>query len=116
MVVGAGVALLFRRGPSGARPVIPALRGAGAGLMWAGRRAAKYGAKGARWTADRGEDLWDALPRDRIERSVRDHLGSAREAIGDHLGSAREAIDDVVESELRDLQKAIRRRRKQLGL
>jgi hypothetical protein len=33
-----------------------------------------------------------------------------------YVGRARETIDDVVESELRDLRRAIRRQRKRLGI
>ncbi len=104
-LVGAGITYLLRQGPGGTRPVVPALRGAGRGLKWAGTRAARYGSKGARWTADRGEELWDRIPRDEIERSARTHLNSARES-----------IDDFVQAELRDLRKAIRRRRRALGV
>jgi hypothetical protein len=60
---------------------------------------------GARWAADRGEDLWDRIPRDAIRKEMREYVGRAREA-----------IDDVVESELRDLRRAIRRQRKRLGI
>ena len=53
LAVGAGVALLFRRGPKGKRPVGAVIRAAGAGARQAGR----YGARGARWAAERGEAL-----------------------------------------------------------
>jgi hypothetical protein len=43
-------------------------------------------------------------------------VGAVREELGDALDSAREAVADVVESELRDLRKAIRRQRKRLGI
>jgi hypothetical protein len=103
-VVGAGITFLIRTGPRG-RPIMPALHGAGRGLKWAGRRAAKLGARGARWTADQGEELWDRIPRDEIERGVRRHMSSARDS-----------IEEYVESELDDLRKAIRRRRRALGV
>jgi hypothetical protein len=61
------------------------------------------GSAGARWAADRGEDLWD-----RTE--------DLREQVSDYVGHAREAIDDAVESELRDLRRAIKRQRKRLGI
>ena len=105
IVVGAGITLLVRRGPSGIRPVVPALVGAGRGLAWAGRQAADASSKGAHWAAEQGEDLWDRVPRDRIRKGVRKQLRSVQSS-----------IDDVVETELRDLRRAIRRRRKQLGL
>lgn len=105
ITIGAGVTYMLRRGPSGRRPVSPLVKGIGKGAGWAGRKAVKVGRDGARWAADRGEDLWDRVPRDEI-----------REHVSDYLGRAREAIDDVVESELHDLRKAIRRQRKRLGV
>jgi hypothetical protein len=101
LAVGAGVALLFRRGPKGRRPVGAVIRAAGAGARQAGR----YGARGARWAAERGEALKERIPTEEIG-----------EAIGEYLASAREAIEDVVEQELKDLRKAIRRQRKRLGV
>ena len=68
------------------------------------RAASHAGERGARWAAKRGEELWDRVPVDAV-----------REEIGDALDSAREAVADVVESELRDLRKAIRRQRTRLG-
>lgn len=41
---------------------------------------------------------------------------AAREQLGAYLESAREAIADTVEAELKDLRRAIRRRRRRLGL
>lgn len=103
LVVGAGVTLLLRQGPRGHRPIRRVMRVAGAGAMSAGR----YGARGARWAADRGEDLWER---------VSPEIDAAAEQVGDYLETAREAIDDVVRREARDLRKAIRRQRKRLGV
>jgi hypothetical protein len=103
--IGAGVTFMLRRGPSGSRPASPVMRQLGRGASWAGRNAARLGATGARWTARRGHDAWEAIPRDDI-----------REHVSDYVGRAREAIDDVVESELKDLRRAIRRQRKRLGI
>jgi hypothetical protein len=105
MAVGAGLTFMLRRGPSGRRPINPALEGAGRGLKWAGKNAWKAGSRGARWAGEQGEELWDRVPKDEIRRGM-----------GRAVGSARDSIDDLVESELRSLRKAIRRRRKQLGL
>jgi hypothetical protein len=105
MTIGAGLTFMLRRGPSGRRPVSPVVQGAGRGAQWAGRHAAKLGVAGARWTRDRGAEAWDRVPRD----AMRDH-------VTDYAGRAREAIDDVVESELKDLRRAIRRQRKRLGI
>ena len=105
LTIGAGLTYVLRRGPSGGRPLAPVLYGVGRGARWAGRRAATAGATGARWAADRGEDLWDRIPRDAIRKEMKAYVGRAREA-----------IDDVVESELRDLRRALRRQRKRLGI
>jgi hypothetical protein len=105
LTIGAGLTYMLRRGPSGGRPLSPVLRGVGSGARWAGRRAAAASMMGARWAADHGEDLWDRIPRDAIRKEMREYVGRAREA-----------IDDVVESELRDLRRAIRRQRKRLGI
>ena len=103
--IGAGITFMLRRGPSGRRPVMPMLKGVGQGASWAGRRAASLGVAGAKWAADRGEEAWDRIPK----REIREH-------VSDYVGHARAAIDDVVESELRDLRRAVRRQRKRLGI
>jgi len=105
VAIGVGTTLLVRRGPSGSRPMSPILRGAALGAKWAGVNAARLGARGASWARDTGEELWDRIPREEI----RDH-------VRDYLGKAQEAIDDVVETELRDLRRAVRRQRKRLGI
>lgn len=103
--IGAGVTFMLRRGPSGRRPGAPIMLGMSRGAGWAGKHAVRLGTRGARWAADRGEDLWERIPRDEI-----------REHVSDYMGRAREAIDDAVESELKMLRRAIRRQRKRLGL
>jgi hypothetical protein len=105
MAVGAGLTYMLRRGPSGRRPISPALHGAGRGLAWAGKNAWKAGSRGASWAGDLGGEMWEKVPRDEIRRGV-----------SRKMSSAKEAIDDVVEAELRALRRSIRRRRKQLGL
>jgi hypothetical protein len=105
VAIGVGTTLLVRRGPTGRRPVSPMLRGAALGAMWAGRGAARLGARGASLARDAGSELWERIPRDEIREHVRDYLGKAHEA-----------IDDVVETELRDLRRALRRQRKRLGI
>lgn len=97
MAIGAGTTLLLRTGPAGRRPISPAWRVAKQGARMAGR--------GARVAWDRGVDAWERIPREAIEEKVRDYFEAAR----DH-------IDDFVESELKDLRKAIRRRRRKLGV
>jgi gas vesicle protein len=112
IAIGAGTALLFRRGPQGYRPIGPALRAAGRGARWAGgkglegaRWAGGQGARGARWAADEAEELWDKVPREAI-----------KDRVEDYLESAYDAVNDTVESELSDLRKAIRKQRKRLGV
>jgi hypothetical protein len=104
-MIGAGAALLLRRGPSGRSPISPFARAAAGGAVTAARWAGKRGRTGARWAAKRGAEAWDRVP-----------VESMREEIGDAIDSAREAVADVVETELRDLRKAIRRQRKRLGV
>lgn len=105
MTIGAGITFMLRRGPSGHSPLSPVVRGLGRGAGWAGRHAARVGTAGARWTAKRGEEAWDRIPRDEI-----------REHVSDYVGTARDAIDEFVETELKDLRRAIRRQRKRLGM
>ncbi|HJQ21602.1 MAG TPA: hypothetical protein VJ867_14740 [Gemmatimonadaceae bacterium] len=94
--IGAGTTLLLRRGPSGKRPGAAAWRTARTGARMAGR--------GARIAWERGQDLWERVPREEIEEHLRDYASTARDA-----------IDHLVEHELKDLRKAIRRRRRKLG-
>lgn len=100
LAIGAGTTLLLRRGPSGKRPIGPAWSMARTGA----RVGARMAGRGARFAWDTGTDAWDRLPREEIGERVREYFDSARES-----------IDDFVESELKDLRRAIRRRRKQLG-
>ena len=104
-MIGAGAALMLRSGPSGRRPLSPVARAAGGAALGAARWANKRGRRGAKWAARRGGELWERVPVDTV-----------REELGDALDSAREKVADVVESELRDLRKAIRRQRKRLGV
>jgi hypothetical protein len=112
MTIGAGLTFMLRRGPSGRRPMSPVMVGVGRGAKWAGSKAARYGSAGARWTAKRGGEMWDRIPRDEI----REHIADYRDHVAEYMGRAREAIDDVVESELKDLRRSVRRQRKRLGI
>ena len=105
VAIGVGTTLLMRRGPSGGRPISPIWRNAARGAKWAGVNAARLGKRGAVWARDTGEELWESIPREEI----RDH-------VREYLGKAQEAIDDVVESEVRDLRKALKRQRRRLGI
>ncbi len=99
--IGATATLLLRRGPSGERPMSPLLRGASR----ASRYAFRAGASGASWARKRGGEIVENIPVERIEHDVRETIGSAQER-----------LDGLVRSELRDLRRAIRRKRKQLGI
>ena len=105
VAIGVGTTLLLRRGPAGRRPISPMLSGAARGAKWAGVGAARMGARGASWAKDAGEELWDRVPRDEI-----------RHQVSDYVSRAHDAIDSVVESELRDLRRTIKRQRKRLGI
>lgn len=105
MALGAGITFMLRRGPSGRRPIIPALEGAGRGLKWAGEHAWKAGSRGAKWAGEQGEELWERVPREEMARGMRRGMASARDS-----------MEDMVESELRSMRKALRRKRKQLGI
>lgn len=61
--------------------------------------------RGARIAWDHGVDAWERIPRDEIEEKLRDYYDSARDT-----------IDHFVETELKDLRKAIRRQRRKLGI
>lgn len=61
--------------------------------------------RGAQYAWDRGVDAWDRIPREAIE-----------ERMHDYFESARDTIEDLVQSELQDLRRAIRRQRKKLGI
>ena len=79
----------------------PVLRGA----KWAGGHALRGGAAGAGWAKDRGGELLDRIPTDRIEHEVRETVSEARDR-----------IDGFVRSELSDLRRTLRRQRKRLGV
>ncbi len=105
MTIGAGLTYMIRRGPTGRRPVSPMLEGVSRGAGWAGRNAARLSKAGAHWAADRGEELWDRVPREQIA-----------DRVTDYLGRAHDAIDDAVESELKDLRRMVARQRKRFGV
>lgn len=83
--------MLFRRKPSGYR--------AAAGIAMAAARGS------ARTARKRGRQAWDDATDIDVERSVRKYLSRARSN-----------IDDMVESELQQLRRAIRRQRKRIGV
>jgi hypothetical protein len=100
LVAGAGIAFLLR----GRRKRTAGTLAREAGAL-AGAAARRTGRRGAKWAAQRGEELIDRIPVEEITDSL-----------GEYVATAREAIDDTVTHELNDLRKAIRRHRKRLGI
>ena len=101
--VGAGLAVLAgagRRRSAGIGGAMLAAVASGRGRAMLGR-AAKAAGRGA------------------VQRGMKVARGFGEDA-GDHVrhyaDSAREAIDDAVAREVRDLRRAVRRRRKRLGI
>jgi hypothetical protein len=86
--------------------------GMGRGAAWAGKNALHASRRGGRLAAKYGSEMWDRIPREEIRETVSDY----RDNVADYLGRAKDAIDDVVESELKDLRRAVRRQRKRLGI
>lgn len=89
VAIGVGTTLLLRSGPSGASPAITLVRGAG----HMGRGMLPHRAS-------------------RAERMGREMKRQMR----GYAKAARRQVDDLAAEELQSLRRAIRRRRKQLGL
>jgi ubiquinone biosynthesis protein UbiJ len=100
LVAGAGIAFLLR----GRRKRTAGTLAREAGSL-ASAAAGRAGRRGVKWAARRGEEMLDRIP-----------VSEITESIGEYVQSAREAIDDTVQHELSDLRKAIRRRRRRLGI
>lgn len=112
LTVGVGVTMLIRRGPAGRRPLVAGLELAGHGARVAGmagmtgaRVASRAAARNAQRGWSRGMEWANELPLDDVGDQLRDYVDAAKGA-----------IEDTVTGELQDLRKAIRRRRRRLGL
>lgn len=103
--VGAGVTLLLRRGPRGRRPLTTVLDATGRGARVAGALGVAGARRGARMAARGAERAWAHVPSEEVA-----------ERVHDYVERARDTIDQAVESELKQLRKAIRKQRKHLGL
>lgn len=101
LAIGAGVALAVRERSRRQRPLARLERAARRRLKDANR----VGERGAKWAARHGDALRDRVPVDELKESV-----------AAYLAAARQTIDDAVSAELRDLRKAVRHRRKRLGV
>lgn len=69
------------------------------------KQAKRMRDRGVKWASDQGDAIRDNVPVSEIGDSV-----------SEYLETARQAIDDVVTREIRELRKAIRRKRKRLGV
>ena len=103
--IGAGLTYMLRRGRRGAGPCRPSSAVSARGANWAGRQASELGRRGASGRRTGARKCGTGSRATRSSRTSRDYMGRARET-----------IDDAVESELKDLRRAIRRQRKRLGI
>lgn len=69
------------------------------------KKVGRQAADSASWVRARGDALADHFAPDDVSGHMKKYLGEARER-----------ISDAVEEELRDLRRAIRRRRRKLGV
>lgn len=113
LTVGVGVTLLLRRGPGGRRPLVAGVELAGRGASLAGaagvgsvRDATRLVRRGRRRGLKRGSELLDHVP----------DLHEVGDQLAGFIEAAKGAVEDTVSGELQDLRKAIRRRRRRLGL
>ncbi len=108
LTVGVGVTLLLRRGPSGRRPLFAGAEMAGRGARLAslaGVTGAKVAGRAAARGARQGLEWAEELPLDEIGGQIREYFDAAKGA-----------VEDTLSNELQDLRKAIRRRRRRLGV
>lgn len=107
-VIGAAAGFLLRPRPR-PRGVLASLDAASGRAAKGARRVRKQvgrqATEGASWLRHRGDDIAEHLSPDDVSSQVRKYLGEARDR-----------ISDAVEDELRDLRRAIRRRRRKLGV
>ena len=74
--------------------------------MWRVARAGgRMAGRASRFAWDRGVDAWERIPREEIAEHVRDYAEAARNR-----------IDHLVDTELRNFRKTLRRQRKRLGI
>lgn len=101
LAVGAGLALVARERARRGRPMARLERFTRRGV----KQAKRMRDRGVKWASDQGDAMRDNVPVSEIGDSV-----------SEYLETARQAIDDVVTREIRELRKAIRRKRKRLGV
>lgn len=101
LALGAGLALVARERARRRRPIARLERFARRGV----KEARRLRDRGTKWAVEHGEALRDGVP-----------VSEVGDTVAEYLETARQSIDDVVNREIRDLRKAIRRERKRLGV
>ena len=101
LALGAGLALVARERARRRRPMARFERLARRGVQ----EARRLRDRGTKWAVEHGEALRDGVP-----------VSDIGDSVADYLETARQSIDDAVNREIRDLRKAIRRKRKRLGV
>jgi hypothetical protein len=105
VAIGVTATLLLRLGASRKRPFLANVRKAGTAGVAEASATGRTIARKVRHGVDRGMEMVEEMPFD----DMADHLR-------DYFEAARSAIDDTISEELRDLKKAIRRKRRRLGI
>jgi hypothetical protein len=105
VAIGVTATLLLRLGASRKRPFLTSVRKAGTAGVAEASATGRTIARKVRRGVDRGMEMVEEMPFD----DMADHLR-------DYFEAARSAIDDTISEELRDLKKAIRRKRRRLGI
>jgi hypothetical protein len=111
LTVGVGVTMLFRRRPQNRTALARGMELAGRGARMVSV-AGETGSRMASKMADRARRGYDRGLHAAEDMSL-DGLG---EQLHDYFEAAKGAIEDTVSGELQDLRKAIRRRRRRLGI
>jgi len=101
LALGAGLALVARERARRRRPMARLERFARRGVQ----EARRLRDRGTKWAVEHGEALRDGVP-----------VSDIGDSVADYLETARQSIDDAVNREIRDLRKAIRSKRKRLGV
>lgn len=117
--IGAGAVLMLKSANPSNRRRLLSLLGRGAsmaglagwdGIKWAGENGVdglKYARKHAKpWLRHVRKEIVDSLP----------PLDKVTDEVGEYLDEAKEAIENVVLEEISDFRKAVRRKRRDMGI
>jgi len=110
VAAGVAVTLIIRRGPSGRSPLSAGFGAASSGVRRAGV-ATVAGAELARRGVTRRRRRGLAST---VAHAV--DLDGVGDQLREYLEAARGAVEDTVAGELRDLRRAVRRKRRRLGI